>query len=110
MTTTPPATARRTSEWARLRWIGAALVAVGLASLVGLHSPWRDWFLEHQIAHLVSAADRRVGNSPQGAGDPVMAHVGAAMAVFVGAWIAVVVPAVIDRHWRRQREAAGLAG
>jgi hypothetical protein len=81
----------------QIRIIGILMALYGIVMLVLLATPYRDWALDHSIAHLVSRTDRRVGNSVEGPVDMPMAIAGSAVVTFAGLWFAVLVPWVFAR-------------
>jgi hypothetical protein len=91
-----------------LRVLGLAMFAYGAIMLVLLHSPQKQWALDHSIAEVVSTTDRRMGNRVDTADEP-MAIAGSAVVMFAGAWIGILVPYVMNRDRKKQLAAAGLA-
>ncbi len=81
----------------QIRIIGILMAVYAIGMLVLLATPYRDWALEHSIAHLVSTTDRRAGNTVDGAVDMPMAIAGSAVVAFAGLWFAVLVPWVYNR-------------
>lgn len=86
--------------------LGLGMFAYGAIMLALLHSPQKQWALEHSIAEVVSTTDRRVGNRVDTADEP-MAIAGSAVVMFAGAWIGILVPYVMNRDRRKQFAAAG---
>lgn len=79
------------------RFLGLALALYGGVWLALLFTPYRQWALEHSIAHVVSRTDRRVGNSVDGAVDMPMAIAGSAVMLFAGLWFGLFLPWVFRR-------------
>jgi|GEM_PF-6599352 len=88
----------------QIRLIGAGMFVYGAVNLVLLATPWREWALEHSVAHAVSASDRRAGNGIDGAVNMPMAIAGGVIMTFSGLWFGVFVPWVVERSFRRMRE------
>ena len=86
------------------RFLGLALGLVGAIWLVLLFTPYRQWALEHSIAHVVSRTDRRVGNTVDGAVDLPMAIAGSAVVMFAGLWFGLFVPWVFRRKETEMRQ------
>lgn len=82
----------------RLRLLGLFLIVVAVGHLALMFSPWREWALNHSLASYFAAADRRAGNSIDGPIDPLMAYVSDGVVIFAGLWIALLVPALLNRH------------
>ena len=68
--------------------------AVMLALLV---TDWKDWAANHSVAALVSATDRRVGNSIDTAVDMPISIAGDCVMMFAGLWIGLLVPHLLGR-------------
>ncbi len=64
----------------------------GAVMLELLFTPWKEWALNHSVASLVSATDRRVGNSIDSAVDVPMSIVADVVMMFVGLWTGLLVP------------------
>jgi len=92
-----------------MRILGAAMVIYGVAMLLMLNSPWRDWALDHSIAEVVSYSDRRANNQVSGSVDEPIAIAGSAVMVFAGLWFLFLVPWALNRNKQAMLEAAGLS-
>lgn len=85
--------------------IGWLMFTCGAIMLLLLFTPARAWALEHSIASLVAATDRRVGNTIETSVDEPIAIVGSVVVMFAGLWFGLLVPWVMMR-WHKQRLAA----
>ena len=81
----------------QLRFLGLAMFIYGAVMLALLFSPWRDWAANHSIAAVVSATDRRVGNTIDQAVDTPISLAGNCVMMFAGLWIGILVPHVIKK-------------
>lgn len=88
----------------KLRWIGLAMFAYGAVMLALMFTPAKQWALDHSIAALVSAGDRRANNMVEGPVDEPMAYVGSAVVMFAGLWIGLFVPWLLNRNHARMVE------
>jgi multidrug efflux pump subunit AcrB len=88
----------------QMKIVGALMAVYGLAMLVLLLTPAKQWALEHSVAHLVSRTDRRVGNTVNGAVDMPLAVVGSAAVLFAGLWFALFIPRVFARSQAAMRQ------
>lgn len=87
----------------QFRFFGLLLGLYGAIWLALLFTPYRQWALEHSIAHVVSRTDRRVGNTVDGAVDLPMAIAGSAVVMFAGLWFGLFVPWVFRRKHDEMR-------
>ncbi len=100
----PTAKKKQSNGMLTMRIIGWLMFAYGAAMLIMLFTPMKQWALEHSIAALVSAGDRRVGNTIQGAVDEPIAIAGSVVVMFAGLWFALLVPWIIERSKGKQME------
>lgn len=84
-----------------MRILGLAMFAYGAIMLALLFSPQKQWALDHSIAEMVSATDRRANNEIDGSVDEPIAYAGSAVMMFAGLWFAFLVPGVIERNHQK---------
>ena len=81
----------------RLRWLGLAMFAYGFVMLILLFTPWKEWAANHSVAALVSATDRRAGNTIDEAVDMPISIAGDVVMMFAGLWIGLLVPRMLEK-------------
>lgn len=81
----------------QLRIIGLVMFVFGAVMLALLFTPWKEWAANHSIAALVSATDKRVGNSIDTPVDMPMSIAGDVVMMFAGAWIGLLVPRMLQK-------------
>ena len=79
----------------QLRFLGLAMFLYGAVMLALLFTPWKEWAANHSIAALVSATDRRTGNTIDTPVDMPMSLVGDCVMIFAGLWVGLLVPRVL---------------
>ena len=80
-----------------LRILGLALFVYGAVMFALLFTPWKEWAANHSIASLVSATDKRVGNSIDTPVDIPMSIAGDVVIMFAGLWIGLLVPRALKK-------------
>lgn len=83
-----------------LRLAGLFWFVLGVANLVLLITPAKDWLLRNNLTDLTSLLDRRASNTIGGVDTPETVVIGGVIAIVVGLWVGVGVPFVLDRGTR----------
>lgn len=83
----------------RLRILGLLMFVYGAVMLALLFTPWKEWAANHSVASLVSATDRRVGNTIDQPVDMPISLAGDCVMMFAGLWIGILVPHVIKKSF-----------
>lgn len=89
-----------------LRLAGSVLFVLGVASLVLLVTPARDWALRNNLTDLTALLDRRASNSIGGVDTVETVVIGGVIAIIVGLWVGLGVPFVLERGMRADPDGA----